>query len=73
MGGPRLEVRYEVPDIHPKEQFLEMTGGFRFGETQEELQSRLAETHAIRNRINDGKAKEKDIDRLSDLLAKEYD
>ena len=53
------EVRYEVPNIRPKEQFLEMTGGFRFGETQEQLQSRLAEIHAIRNRTNDGKVTEK--------------
>ena len=67
------QVRYEVPNIRPKEQFLEMTGGFRFGETQEQLENRLAEIHTIRNRISDGEAKEKDIDRLSHLFGKEYD
>lgn len=67
------EIKYEVPNIRPKEQFLEMTGGFRIGETEEQLQSRLAEIHAIRNRISDGKAEEKDIDRLSHLVGKEYD
>ncbi len=66
------DMHYEVPNIRPKDQFLEMTGGFRFGETRDQFQNRRAEIHTIRNRIANGKAKPRDIDRLSFLLGEEH-
>lgn len=65
------DMHYEVPNIRPKDQFLEMTGGFRFDETRDQFQNRQAEVHTIRNRIANGKAKPRDIDRLSFLLDEE--
>jgi len=65
------ELKYGIPNVRPKEQFLEMTGGFRFGESTEQFQNRQLEIHTIRNRIADGKAKPRDIDRLSFLLVEE--
>jgi hypothetical protein len=59
---------YDVPDARPKDQWVQMTGGFRIGETAGQFQSRSAEIHAIRNRIALGKANERDINRLSELL-----
>ncbi|MBT3022043.1 MAG: hypothetical protein KUF77_09745 [Candidatus Thiodiazotropha sp. (ex Lucina aurantia)] len=67
------ELKYGVPNTRPKEQFLEMTGGFRFGETQEQFQNRQTEIHVIRNRIAQGKTNAKDIDRLSHLLGTDQD
>lgn len=67
------EMHYETPKMRPKDQFLEMTGGFRFGETQEQLQHRQTEIHAIRNRIAKGQANVQDIDRLSHLLGTNED
>lgn len=65
------EMKYGVPNVRPKDQILEMTGGLRFGETPEQFQNRQTEIHALRNRIADGKAKPRDIDRLSKLLGNE--
>ncbi len=65
------DMHYEVPNIRLKDQFLEMTGGFRLGETRDQFQNRQAEIHTIRNRIADGKAKPRDIGRLSFLLGEE--
>lgn len=67
------EMRYGVPNVSPKQQFLEMTGGFRIAETQEQFQNRQTEIHAIRNRIAQGVSNEKDIDRLSHLLGTDED
>jgi hypothetical protein len=50
-----------------------MTGGFRFGETPEQFQSRQREIHAIRNRLADGKANADDIDQLARLLGTDAD
>ncbi|MES9866352.1 MAG: hypothetical protein ABW157_13515 [Candidatus Thiodiazotropha sp. LLP2] len=62
------EMHYEVPNIRPKDQWLEMTGGFRLGETQEQFQNRQTEIHTLRNRIAQGKAGVRDVERLSHLL-----
>lgn len=67
------ELKYGIPNVRPKDQFLEMTGGFRIGETDEQFQNRQLEIHTIRNRIADGKAKPRDVDRLSTLLGEEED
>jgi len=67
------DMHYGIPNIRPKDQFLEMTGGFRFGETRDQFQNRQAEIHAIRNRIANDKAKPRDIDRLSFLLGEEHE
>lgn len=67
------EMRYGVPNVSPKEQFLEMAGGFRIGEAQEQFQNRQKEIHAVRNRIAQGVSNAKDIDRLSHLLGKDDD
>lgn len=65
------ETEYDVPNVRPKDQWLEMTGGFRFGESPEQLQSRLVEMHAIRNRLAKGKALKGDLERLSHLTGDE--
>lgn len=62
------EMRYEVPNIRPKDQFIEMTGGFRLGESKEAFQNRQTEIHAIRNRLASGLAFPEDSDRLYQLL-----
>ncbi len=67
------EMHYETSKMRPKDQFLEMTGGFRFGETREQLQHRQTEIHAIRNRIAKGQANVQDIDRLSHLMGTDDD
>lgn len=67
------ELKYDIPNVRPKEQFLEMTGGFRLGETTDQFQHRQLEIHTIRNRIADGKAKPRDVDRLSFLLGEEHE
>lgn len=67
------EAHYEVPNIRPKDQWLEMTGGFRLGETPEQFENRQREIHALRNRIAQGKAKARDTDRLASLLGTDED
>lgn len=67
------QVKYSVPNVRPKEQWLEMTGGFRLGKSTEQFQNRQVEIHAIRNRIAEGKQREKDIERLSHLLGTDQD
>lgn len=62
------ETHYGTPNIRPKDQLIQMTGGFKLGETPEQFQNRQAEIHAIRNRIAKGEAAVKDLDRLSHLL-----
>jgi len=62
------EMRYDVPNVRPKDQFLEMTGGFKLGENQEQFRNRQLEIHTIRNRLAKGQAKAQDVDRLSHLL-----
>lgn len=62
------EVKYDIPNTRPKEQFMQMTGGFQFGETQEQFKNRQAEIHALRNRIAEREHSAADIERLSDLL-----
>ncbi len=62
-----------APNVRPKDQFLAMTGGFRFGESPEQFQGRQREIHAIRNRLADGKANADDIGQLSGLLGTEVD
>lgn len=56
------------PSRRPKDEFLEQTGGFRFGESPDMLQKRLNEIAAIRQKITDGLARYEDIERLSDLI-----
>ncbi len=68
-----VNMHYEVPNIRPKDQWLEMTGGFRFGESTEQFQNRQTEVHTLRNRIAEGKHTVKDIDRLSHLLGNDQD
>lgn len=67
------ETHHEIPNVRPKEQFIQMTGGFKLGESQEQFESRQTEIHAIRNRIAKAKAGVKDIDRLSHLLGTDND
>jgi hypothetical protein len=77
-NGSIQEEYWEDPDIEenlsqfrPKDQFLEMTGGFRFGETPAQFQERQTEIKLIRERVKQGKAKSNDINRLSELLGTE--
>lgn len=70
---PDEAMHYEVPNVRPKDQWLQMTGGFRFGETPEQFQHRQAEIHALRNRIAQGQATPNDVDRLSHLLGTDQD
>lgn len=70
---PDEHMHYEVPNIRPKDQWLEMTGGFRFGETPEQFQHRQAEIHVLRNRIAQGQATPNDVGRLSHLLGTDQD
>ncbi|MEW8026280.1 MAG: hypothetical protein AB2806_00875 [Candidatus Thiodiazotropha sp.] len=58
-------------NLRPKEQFIEMTGGFRFGETPEQFQRRQKAIEAIRAKISAGGATMNDIDTLSSLLGRE--
>lgn len=67
------ELKYGVPNVRPKEQWLEMTGGFRFGESPEQFQNRQVEIHSLRNRLAEGKHTVRDIDRLSNLLGTDED
>lgn len=62
------DIEEDLPQLRPKDQFLEMTGGFRFGESPTQFQERQAEIQLIRDRIKQGKAKPNDINRLSELL-----
>lgn len=73
LDEPDEAMHYEVPNTRPKNQRLEMTGGFRFGETPEQFQLRQAEIHALRNRIAQGQATPNDVDRLSHLLGTDQD
>ncbi len=67
------ELKYNVPNVRPKEQWLEMTGGFSLGESPEQFHNRQVEIHALRNRIAEGAHTVKDIDRLSYLLGTDQD
>lgn len=71
--GPDENMHYEVSNTRPKDQWLEMTGGFRIGESPEQFKNRQVEIHALRNRIAEGKHTAKDIDRLSHLLGHDQD
>ncbi len=62
------ELKYGTPNLRPKEQFLEMTGGFRFGESQGLFIKRQDEIKSIRNRLEQGEASARDVARLSHLL-----
>ncbi len=62
-----------MPNARPKGQWLEMTGGFRIGESQEQFKNRQLEIHALRNRIAQGNHTIKDIDQLSRLLGSDQD
>ena len=42
---PDENMHYEVPNIRPKDQWIEMTGGFRIGENTEQLKNRQVEIH----------------------------
>ncbi|WP_339718679.1 hypothetical protein [Marinomonas primoryensis] len=66
-------MHYEIPNIRPKDQWLEMTGGFQIGESTEQLKTRQDEIHVIRNRIAEGKSTVNDIERLSYLLGNDQD
>jgi hypothetical protein len=70
---PDEPMHYEVPNVCPKDQWLEMTGGFRFGETPEQFQHRQAEIHTLRNRIAQGQATPSGVNRLSHLLGTDQD
>lgn len=70
---PDEAMHYEVPNARPKGQWLEMTGGFRIGESQEQFKNRQLEIHALRNRIAQGNHTIKDIDQLSRLLDSDQD
>lgn len=70
---PDENMHYEVPNTRPKDQWLEMTGGFRIGENPEQFKNRQVEIHAIRNRIAEGKHTVEDIERLSHLLGSDQD
>lgn len=59
---------HQVPNIRPKDQWLEMTGGFRIGENAELFKMRQSEIHDIRNRIAQGNFTQEHIERLSVLL-----
>ena len=67
-GGPDEED--DEPTLRPKDQFLEMTGGFRFDESPEDFRRRQDEAQGIRDLIAGGAASISDIDRLSVLLGK---
>ncbi|WP_240224642.1 hypothetical protein [Rheinheimera hassiensis] len=70
---PDENTYYDVPGISPKNQWLEMTGGFRIGENNEQFKNRQVEIHAIRNRIAEGKHSWEDIERLSELLGNDQE
>lgn len=65
---PDEAMHFEAPNSRPKDQWLEMTGGFHIGESPEQSKNKLTEIHTLRNRIAEGKHTVKDIDRLSHLL-----
>ena len=67
------QMHYETPRTRPKQQWLQMTGGFRFGETTEQFNNRQVQIHAIRNRIAQGNATEHDVSLLSRLLGADDD
>ncbi len=63
------ELKYGgVLNQRPKEQFIEMTGGFRFVESPEQFEQRQQKILSIREKISKGDATVQDIDELSDLL-----
>ena len=57
------------PSKRPKDDFLEQTGGFRFGETPQMLQERLKDIAVLRQKIADGQATYEDIEHLSELTS----
>jgi len=50
-----------------KDQFIDRYGGFRFGETEQQTQARIARIDALYDLIKQGKATPDDIDELSEL------
>lgn len=70
---PDEAMHYGVPNARPKDQWLEMTGGFRIGESPEQLKNRQVEIHTLRNRIAQGNHTIQDINQLSRLLGSGQD
>jgi hypothetical protein len=54
-----------------KDQFIRETGGFRFGESEEQFHARVAAIQQLRKKISDGKANAADVDKLAELLGTE--
>ncbi len=68
------ELKYgTIPAQRPKDQFIEMTGGFRIGESPDQFQQRQKKIQAIREKISVGTATVQDIDVMSKLLGTEED
>ncbi len=51
-----------------KEQWIQNTGGFRIGESQEQFRQRTLEIEKLRIAIKAGKATVKDVEKLSELM-----
>lgn len=60
-------------NMRPKEQFIAMTGGFRFAESQAQFRKRQREILAVRQKISAGAATVQDVDALSQLLGTDDD
>ena len=50
-----------------KEKFISHYGGFRFGESQEQLKQRMARIDAIHAKVKAGQVKASDIEELAEL------
>lgn len=61
-------IHYDLPNVRPKDQWIHVTGGLRFGETAQQFENRQTQIHAIRNRIANDKHTAQDIHTLSHLL-----
>ena len=76
-GEPEIEYE-KAPNVkhkiqRPKDQFIEETGGFIFGETPEQFHQRQKNILAIREKIQDGNGTLQDVDVLSNLLGSDDD
>lgn len=75
-GGMALDDGFLLdggPAKRPKDQFINETGGFIFGEGPQMLQNRLKAIEGIRKKINRGEANAEDISRLARLTGSDDD
>ncbi len=63
----RVNVPKKAPMSQSKEQWIEKTGGFRFLESNEDFQRRVAQIEKIEKKIKRGKATATDINELAKL------